>query len=302
VRVVVVGAGAIGGTIAWHLARAGHDVGVVDVRRDHLDAITRDGLVAEPSGEAVQVDTAPAAPVELVVVATKAFATEEAARGASHLVGDETLVATVQNGIGSEDVLADVFHPDRVLAGTTTIAAEAGAPGRVRLGESTRAGRSLTVLGCPPGRPELLSRVEAHCAAFTDAGLPATAVVDAAPARWRKLALAGSMGSLSGLLGATVGQTLAAAPEVLHALLDEIVAVAQAEGVALDLDETRATALAVYADTGSHRASLAVDLAEGRRTEIDAMCLEVVRRGAAHGVPTPVTEVVGRLVSARERC
>ena len=96
------------------------------------------------------------------------------------------------------------------------------------------------------------------------------------------------------------GETLAAAPELLHALIDEIVAVARAEGVALDLEETRATALAVYADTEGHRASLAVDLAEGRRTEIDAMCLEVARRGAAHGVPTPVNEVVGRLVSARE--
>ena len=75
---------------------------------------------------------------------------------------------------------------------------------------------------------------------------------------------------------------------------------AELDGVALDLEETRATALAVYADTKGHRASLAVDLAEGRRTEIDAMCLEVARRGAAHGVPTPVNEVVGRLVRARE--
>ena len=273
----------------------------MDVRRDHVDAIARDGLVAEPSGEAVRIETEPAPPVDLALVATKAFATEAAARGVAHLVGDETLVGTVQNGIGSEDVLAAVVGPERVLAGTTTISAEAGPPGRVLLGESTRAGRTLTVLGCPPGRPELLPRVEACCAALTDAGLPATAVVDPAPARWRKLALAGSMGSLSGLLGATVGETLVAAPEVLHALIDEIVAVAQAEGVALDLEETRATALGVYADSGSHRASLAVDLAEGRRTEIDAMCLEVARRGAAHGVPTPVNEVVGRLVSARER-
>jgi len=275
----------------------------VDVRRDHLEAIARDGLVAEPAGEAVRVDTEPGPepPAELVVVATKAFATEEAARGASHLVGEETLVATVQNGIGTEDVLAEVFGAERVLAGTTTIAAEAGAAGRVRIGESTRAGRSLTVLGCPPGAPGLLARVEVLCAAFTDAGLPASAVVDAAPARWRKLAFAGSMGALSGLLDTTVGETLASAPEVLLALIDEIVAVAQAEGVALDRDETRAAALAVFADTGFHRASLAVDLAEGRRTEIDALCLEVVRRGAAHGVPTPVNDVVGRLVSARER-
>jgi 2-dehydropantoate 2-reductase len=272
----------------------------VDVRLDHVEAIARDGLVAEPSAEAVRVETEPRPPADLVVVATKTFATEAAARGVMHLVGEGTLVATVQNGIGSEDVLAAVLGPDRVLAGTTTIAAVAGPPGRVRLGESTRTGRTSTVLGCPRGRSELLPRVEAVCAAFTEAGLPAQAVADPAPARWRKLAMAGSMGPLSGILGATVGETLAAAPELLHALIDEIVAVARAEGVALDLEETRVTALAVYADTEAHRASLAVDLAEGRRTEIDAMCLEVARRGAAHGVPTPVNEVVGRLVRARE--
>lgn len=88
---------------------------------------------------------------------------------------------------------------------------------------------------------------------------------------------------------------------MLVALIDEIVAVARAEGVALDPDETRASALATFAEIGPHRASLAVDLSAGRRTEIDALCLEVARRGAARGVPTPVNAVVGRLVSARER-
>jgi 2-dehydropantoate 2-reductase len=302
-RVVVVGAGAIGSTVAWFLARGGHEVAVVDVRRDHLDAIARDGLVAEPSGDVVRVDTEPGRepPAELVLVATKAFATEEAARGAAHLAGAETLVATVQNGIGTESVLAEVFGSERVLAGTTTIAAELTGPGRVRIADATLGGRSQTVLGCPPGVPDLLPRVEALCAVLSEAGLPAVAVVDAAPARWRKLAFAGSMGALSGLLDATVEETLASAPDVLVALIDEIVMVARAEGVALDPDETRDAALATFTELGPHRASLTVDLAEGRRTEIDALCLEVARRGAALGVATPVNEVVGRLVSARER-
>jgi 2-dehydropantoate 2-reductase len=277
-------------------------VGVVDVRRDHLEAIARRGLVADPSGDAVEIDVAPSAerPAALLLVATKTFATAEAARGAAHLAGTDTLVATVQNGIGSEALLADVFGRERVLAGTTTIAAEPSAPGRVLVAASTREGRSRTVLGCPTGRADLLPRVEALCVALSEAGLPATAVRDAAPARWRKLAFAGSMGPLSGLLDMTVEETLARAPAVLVALVDEIVAVAVAEGVALDAEEVRTAALATFAEIGPHRASLAVDLAEGRRTEIDALCLEVARRGRALGVPTPVNEVVGRLVSARE--
>jgi 2-dehydropantoate 2-reductase len=266
-----------------------------------MEAIARHGLVAEPSGEAVRVATRPEPPADLVLVATKTYDTEEAARGAAHLVDETTLVATVQNGIGSEDVLGSVLGAERVLPGTTTIAAVPAGDGRVRIAESTTAGRSLTVLGCPPGARGLLPRVEAVCGELREAGLPASALEDAAPARWRKLAFAGSMGPVSGLLDATVAETLARVPELLEALIDEIVAVANAEGVALDAAETRREALATFASIGPHRASLAVDLSEGRRTEIDAMCLEVARRGAAHGVPTPVNEVVGRLVSAQER-
>ena len=305
-RVVVIGAGAIGSTYAWYLAHAGHDVAVVDVRADHVEAIARHGLVAElPDGELVApveaaVDARALAPADLVLVATKAFATEAAGRAALPLVRDGTLVATVQNGIGNDGVLASILGPRLVLPGTTTVAAEPAGPGRVRVGASTATGASATVLGPPCDAPELLPRVEELCTGLTAAGLPAEAVPDGRTAVWRKLAFAGSMAPVSAVLGLTVAETLATARPLVERLIDEIVAVAHACGAGLDGDETRAAALATFASIGPHRTSMAVDVAAGRPTEIDAMCLEVRRLGRQHGVATPVNDVVGELVRALE--
>lgn len=307
-RVAVVGAGAIGSTYAWFLARAGHEVAIVDVRRDHVEAVARDGLVAElPGGlEAVRVEAVTDAgqlPVaDLVLVATKAFATEEAGLAAVALVGEATRVATVQNGLGNDRTLARVLGPRRVLPGSTTVAAELAGPGHVRVAASTAAGRSTTSLGPPRDAPELLDEVGGLCAELTVAGLPAEAVADVDLVVWRKLALAGSMAPLSAVLGLTVSDTLAnpAAASLLRRLVEEIVAVARAGGVALDPDEIWRLCLATFETVGPHRSSMAVDIAEGRRTEIEAMCVEVARLGRELGVPAPVNEVVGEIVRSLE--
>lgn len=307
-KVAIVGAGAIGSTYAWFLARAGHEVAIVDVRRDHVEAIARKGLVAElPGGlEAVRV-TAATDPrrlpeAELILVATKSFATEEAARAAAPLAGEATWVATVQNGLGNDRALAGVFGPRRVLPGSTTVAAELAGPGRVRVAASTAAGRSTTSLGPPRGAPELIDCVRALCDELTAAGLPAEALADVDLVIWRKLALAGSMAPLSAVLGLTVADTLAnpAAASLLRRLVEEIVAVARACDVGLDLDEVWRLCLATFETVGPHRTSMAVDVAEGRRTEIEAMCVEVARLGRERGVPAPVNEVVGDIVRALE--
>jgi len=307
-RVVVVGAGAIGSAYAWLLARAGHDVAIVDVRRDHVEAVARDGLVAVlPDGEqavrvAATTEPEALAPAEFVLVATKSFSTREAAARMGPLLRPRTLVATVQNGLGNDRALADVLGPRVVLPGSTTVAAEPAGPGRVRISKATLASGSTTSLGPPRDAPELLGDVRRLCEELTAAGLPAEALPDVDVVVWRKLALAGSMAPLSAVLGFTIADVIEnpAATALLRRLVEEIVAVARATGVDLDLDETWALALATYGSVGPHRASMAVDVAERRPTEIDAMCVEVARLGREHGVPAPVNEVVGELVRAIE--
>jgi 2-dehydropantoate 2-reductase len=110
------------------------------------------------------------------------------------------------------------------------------------------------------------------------------------------------MAPVAAVLRSTVGGVMesGAARGLLRRLIAEIVAVGQACGVALDGDEIWSHASEVFATVGHHPPSMAVDVAQGRRTEIDAFCAEVARLGAERGVPTPVNEVVGELIRALE--
>jgi 2-dehydropantoate 2-reductase len=309
-RIGVVGAGAIGSTFAWFLARAGHDLALLDVRADHVAAIARDGLVAElpdrgAVSAAVEATTDPSGlgPAEVVLVATKAFATGEAARGAGPLIGPETWVATVQNGLGNDRALARAVRRERVVAGSTTVAAELAGAGRVRIGESVLAGGSSTVFGPPRGAPGAPDGVARFAEALDGAGLPTRIDDEVELVIWRKLVLAGSMAPLSAVLGLTVGETMASpgAVGLLRKLVAEITAVGRASGVPLDEGEAWELCRSTFAGLGPHRPSMAVDLGEGRRTEIDAMCVEVARLGREHGVPATVNEVIGELVRSLEQ-
>jgi 2-dehydropantoate 2-reductase len=187
-----------------------------------------------------------------------------------------------------------------VIAGATTVGAEVLGPGRVRIVPSTAAARSLTSLALPPAGDPRRAAVERFAATLEAAGLPTDAREDVGAVVWRKLALTASIGPLCAVLRCDVAEALAE-PEAVAAtrqVFDEVVAVGARGGVALDADELWAHARETWAGIGPHRPSIAVDVDEGRRTEIDALCGEVVRRGAALGVPTPATELVHAAVAA----
>jgi 2-dehydropantoate 2-reductase len=309
VRVAIVGAGAIGSAYAWFLARAGHEVGVLDVRGDHIDAIRRNGLVAEFGGAShpVAVDVASTEvgdlpKAELVLVATKAFATAAAAPAAAQLLDDAGWVLTLQNGLGNDRALAATVGGDRVLAGATVVGAELVAPGRVVLGKTTAAGGSVTTIGPAVGSNAVPPAVERIAGELTAAGLPTQVLDEVGAVIWGKLARAGSMAPISSVLCWTVAEVLASPPALalVRASVEEIVAVASATGVRLDLEATWQLCLETFEAVGPHRTSMAVDLEAGRRTEVEAMCGGVARLGVELGVPTPVNGVVAELVRALE--
>jgi 2-dehydropantoate 2-reductase len=306
-KVAVVGAGAIGSTYAWRLARAGHEVTIVDVWQAHVDAVNANGLVAElPDGTDDPVrmratsDPEAVGVVDFVLVATKSFSTVDAARSAAACAGSETWIGTVQNGIGNDERLASVLGPDRVLPGSTTVGAEMAGPGRVRVNRGVAAGESLTSFGRPRSADHVPPGVHALCAELTAAGLPAEALDDVDYVIWRKLCLAASMAPVAAVLRSTVGDVMEndAARGLLYRLIEEIAAVGVASGVRLDREEILQHAAHTFATVGKHPPSMAVDVAHGRRTEIDAFCVEVARIGRMHRVETPVNDVIGELVRA----
>lgn len=308
-RIAVLGAGAMGSVFGGRLALAGHDVTLVDVWREHMEAVAARGLeLRAPGAETVVVplkaihDPSLLEPVELVIVLTKAFAGTEALRSIVHALTPGTWVVTVQNGLGNDRRLAEVIGPERVVPGTTTVGAEQQEPGAATMSPSTAAGASVTHLGPPRGAAGLPDGVVAIAALLTEAGLPAEALDSADVVIWTKLALAGPMGPVSALLRRGVSDVAENEHSLalVRALFDETVAVAHASGVPLDPGAAWAHAMETYAGVGPHVTSMAADVLAGRRTEIDAFCGEVARLGDGLGVPAPVNRTIWHAVKAVE--
>lgn len=312
--IAVVGAGSMGSMFGGMLARAGHDVTLVDIDADHVSTVNDQGLTLQQDGhrdEVVQplatTDASSLRGVTHAVILTKTWANDAAARALLPALTADAVIATVQNGLGNDRVLASVLGEHRVLGGTTTSGAELVGPGVVRLSPITTAGESLTEVA--PISPDLLDvgglsdRAEAFALLLAEAGLPTQVRDDLREVIWTKLCLAATAAPLTAALRCTVADLLAssAASALLDAMYEEILAVAAAEEVLLDRDAVREHMLAVFRAVGPHQTSMAVDVAKGRRTEIDAMCVAIAERGRDHGVPTPTHDLVGRLIVAYEQ-
>jgi 2-dehydropantoate 2-reductase len=301
-RFAVLGAGAMGSVFGGHLALAGHEVTLVDIRRDHMEKVSRDGLVMRrPDGVSQTIPLAatadPAAglaEVDAVIVLCKAFATADAARSIAHAVGERTLVATVQNGLGNDRALAGVLGPERVVPGTTTVGAEQYEAGVTIMNPATADRTSITQLGPPRVEGASLDGVRALAVTLTEAGLPTEALESADVVIWTKLALAGPMGPVTSILRRTVIDVAndEHGSALIRAMFDEIVAVAHALGIPLDGEATWQHSVETFAGSGPHTTSMAADVLAHRRTEIDAFCGEIARLGAEYDVPTPVNRAI----------
>lgn len=309
-RIVVCGSGAMGSAMGGLLARDGHDVTLFDIRADHMEAVTAHGLTlhhGDGTADTAVFTKATADPAEvglcdLVLVMTKSWATTDALASIAHAVGPDTWVVSAQNGLGNEERMAAAVEVDRLMPGTTTVGATYLEPGVVSVSGTVSAGTSLTQFGLPRTMSKVIPDVEAVSAAFTDAGMKTEVLRDGDKVLWTKLCMAGTAGCLTALAQISIGDMVASGPAMStwRAMLAEILEVAEAEGVDLDFGEVSDHAMATYRAVGDHWASMAVDVKERRRTEIDAMCGEISARGRRHDIATPVNDTVGHLVLAVE--
>jgi 2-dehydropantoate 2-reductase len=305
-RIAVLGAGAVGSVYGALLARAGHEVTLIDIAAEHVDAIRRVGLAIAgedtPVPVAASTDPADARDAEAVLVLVKSNATSAAAHSLAPHLAPDAIAVTLQNGLGNDRALAAVLGSERVVAGATTVGAELLGPGLVAASPSALAGDSLTSLGAPAEGTGACAAAERLADALSGSGLPAELRDDVELVIWRKLAFTASMAPLCALLRCNVAEALASEPgrRALRLMFDEVVAVGAASGVALDGGELWAQALATWEGIGPHRPSLAVDLEAGRATEIDALSGALAALGAKHGVATPAAELAAALVGAAQ--
>lgn len=303
-KVVIVGSGAMGSLFGGLLTDGGLDVTLVDVWRDHVDAINRNGLrmLGHGGDRCVRVkatlDAQSVAEADIVLFQCKAFANETAARGVRHLFG-EAVAISFQNGLGSEETLQGVLGEAHVLGGLTAQGAVVVEAGVVR-----NFGNLPTYIGELSGG--LSERAEAIAKAFTRHRLPTFASADIKKQKWQKLLGNAALGALSAATDMTSAEMVAVPElrEVILRALDETAAVARACGVALADSEKHAIfdRLTSVRDggTGASKSSMAADIALGRRTEIDTIHGAVARLGREKGVPTPTIDAMIAIIKGLE--
>ena len=292
-KVVILGSGAVGGYYGAQLARSGQDVTFI-ARGAHLAAIREKGLeIRSPAlGDFVargraEEDTSRVGPADLVIVAVKAYDNATALPMLTPLLGDDTVVLPLQNGVDSVGQVAAVAGEAHTLGGTTYVATALEAPGLiVQTGDHRR-----IVFGEVFGQlPRVSERVNKIHEVFAGADIQSFVVGDGRVPIWEKFIFLASLAAFTGAARLPIGPVWGDPFTKAQFLAGcrEIEAVARAEGVPVAADVV--DRIIPYIDNipGSMRSSLLIDLQQGKRIEVEALQGTVVRRGAARGVPTPI--------------
>lgn len=295
-KIVMIGAGAMGSLFGALMAEAGETVTLLDIRRDHVDAVNADGLSIERDGRRRVVripattDPAQVGPVDLAFVFVKSTQTAAAARIAARLAAARGLVLTLQNGMGNTDVLAREVDPARIIAGTTAHGATFLAPGAVR-----HAGEGDTVIG--PWAVAAKNGAGRIAAVFNRAGVATQVVDDVHRVLWAKLFINIGINAITALTGIRNGQLLDmdTTRQLCRAAVDEAMAVARARGVAI-IGDPLATVFKAAEATGPNRSSMGQDVDSRRPTEISAINGFIVREAEKAGIPVPVNRTLSALV------
>ncbi|PYM41821.1 MAG: 2-dehydropantoate 2-reductase [Candidatus Rokuibacteriota bacterium] len=292
-HIVVMGAGGVGGYFGAKLARAGETVTLV-ARGEHLAAIRRDGLRVRSAVEGEWV-VRPAAVehvrdlprADVVLFCVKAFDTEPAAERVRSVVGPETAVLSLQNGVDNEDKLDEILGAGHAMGGVAQVFALIERPGVIAHHFLGR-----IIFGELDGRES--PRAERLGAAFTRAAIDAQLSTDIRHALWQKYVLICAVAGMTALTRCPIGvvRETPACWQMFRAVVEEVAALAAAAkvGLAADIvDQIMAQATSIAPGNFS---SLYQDLRQGKRLELDALHGYAVRLGERLGVPTPALAAV----------
>jgi 2-dehydropantoate 2-reductase len=293
----------MGSVYAGLLGAGDHEVWAVDTWREHVEEIRERGLRVEgASGDRVvaieaTTDAAEVGEAELVILATKATDVAAAAEAARPLVGPQTLVVSIQNGLGGPDLAARALGEDRVAVGV----AEGFGASIVAPGHAHHHGFGLIRLGERHG--PVTPRLEAAAQVWREAGFSVRTFDDVQRPLWEKLVCNVAFSGTCTILGRTIGEVLddAEAWSVAAACAAEAFAVGRAAGIGFAFDEPIAHVRAFGSKIRGAKPSMLLDLEAGRRLEIDFVNGAIPRVGGEVGVAAPVNQTVTALVKTLSR-
>ena len=304
-NVAVLGAGAMGCLFGGLLAEKGLKVTLIDVWKEHIDAINKNGLKMDGFGgdRFIKInatnDPKSISPVDVVIVMCKATALEQALTNAKSIVGDKTVLMSFQNGIGHEAIMQNIVGIDKVLGGTTTQASNILGPGHIKNHASLP-----SWIGEYEGG--LSDRVKDIAETFTAHGLETIASDNVKKRKWMKLFALTAVGPLSAIFDMhhtelyVTNKESKLARELGKQIILETRKVAQADGVEVSEDECLEMFLKIVDSNQTNKSSMAFDIQYKRKSEIDFINGSVSKTGKKHGVLTPLNDMLYKIIKVKE--
>jgi 2-dehydropantoate 2-reductase len=289
-RIAVMGAGAVGGYFGGVLANQGEDV-VLIARGAHGNAISENGLQVDSHWGNFNVkvnvtdDPATVGEVDLILHCTKLYSNAEALPSMKGMVGDNTTILTIQNGVTSGSIIAEVFGSDRVLQGATYI--ESGIAGHGHIHQSG----STAKIEFGENDGSSTERTEAIRKLFYRDGMQVEVSTSIVDTLWNKMVMVGAIGTLMAASRASLPEILASpnGEHTIRTIMEEIVAVGLSQGVTFPPRCVESKMEAAIAEADEFQASLQYDLTVGKPLELDDILGAVVKQGRHAGIPVPAS-------------
>lgn len=303
-KIAVLGAGAMGSLYGAKLSANGkNDVHLIDVWKEHIDAVNLHGLQMEEGDDVLlyenlkgHISSEETGVCDLVIVFVKSTVTKTAVESNAAVFGPNTVALTLQNGLGNIEQISSVIGAERVIAGTTAHGATMLSPGKIR-----HAGKGKTIIGELGGHES--DRIRKMAAVLEDAGMETVISGNVLGLVWDKLLANVGINALTGITKLYNGQLLdyPEIEELLEKAVSEGVAVARAKGIRLGFDDPVAHTKDLCRATAANKSSMLQDILNGRQTEIDRMNGAIVREGKALGIETPVNLALTNLITYLSR-
>jgi 2-dehydropantoate 2-reductase len=304
-KVVVLGAGAMGCLFGGLMAEKGLDVVLIDVWKDHVDAINKNGLKMDGHGGdrfiKIKATTDPSTlkPVDAIIIMCKATALKTALTNAKNIISDKTMLMSFQNGIGHEAIMQEIAGKNKVLGGTTTQASNIVGPGHIK-----NHGSLPSWIGEYEGG--MSDRVSDLAETFTAHNLETIAATDIKKRKWMKLFALTAIGPLSSVFNLhhtdlyITNKNQKVSRNLGKQIILETRAVAKADGVDVSEDECLEMFNKIVDSKQTNKSSMCFDILNKRKTEIEFINGAVAKIGKSHGIKTPMNDLMYNMIMVKE--
>ncbi len=298
-KIGVVGAGAMGSLLGSCLARGSNEVWLIDVWLEHINEIVTKGLKIIENGaqHIVHCNASTRSKhvgiCDLVIISTKFKDTESAIKNSLSMIGKQTYVMTVQNGIGNVDILEKYVDPAHIVFGFTTLGAVTRNPGEI---EMTFGSQAETHVWPRLGQPD--ERLKNIIRKMNESGLEIQLSPDVESRIWKKVCLNAGFSVLTAITQLTCGDLVdqPAAVKLIRALVGEICHVARHENIDIDTNESIEYVIKLGHEAPRHQTSFQMDMLNKSQTEIDSLNGAVVVKAKKYGLDVPVNETIQNIV------